>query len=130
MIELPPASFSAPDRPPVICEACTRARGACRCVSPIWLYLHIHDAEYMRERAAWRRKLAATHPDAGGAAWRFREVSKARRAWIAREVIFYARLGLTPPDGAQAQVAGIAQNIRARAERRQLVNPNPDTEKR
>lgn len=63
------------------------------------IYLHIHDAEYMRQRAEWKRRLAAVHPDHGGSAAAFRSLMAQRLVWQRAEALYYARLGLLPPDG-------------------------------
>lgn len=111
VLELAPASFSAPDRPAVITYQGAR------------IYLHIHDAEYMRERSAWRQRLAAAHPDAGGNAAAFQRLIGQRTAWQAREAAWYARLGLLPPDGYIRR--GVTQSIRLRMARaRQLTSQN------
>ena len=104
-LELAPASHTANDRPARVF------------IDGAWVYVHIHDAEYLRIKADYRRRLAAAHPDRGGSAYDFRTVSNSRRGWLAREVIYYARLGLTPPDNAHASTPGLAQNIRIRAAR-------------
>lgn len=100
--ELPPATYTAPGRDPVITV------DGCR------IYLHIHDAEYMRQRAEWKRRLAAAHPDHGGTTAAFRVVMGQRLAWLRAEALYYARLGLLPPDGWGEHSTGIHQEIRKR----------------
>lgn len=60
------------------------------------IFVNIHDAEYLRQRREWRRKLRA-HPDTGGTSSTFRDVFKAYRAWEASETRWYAAIGLEPP---------------------------------
>ncbi len=61
------------------------------------IYISVHDAEYLRQRAEWKRKLADAHPDAGGTSFRFRQAVKARDRWEADEEAWYAQHGLTLP---------------------------------
>jgi hypothetical protein len=112
--ELPPASYSAPGRDPVI-----TVKG-CR------IYLHIHDAEYMRQRAEWKRRLAAAHPDKGGSATAFRSILGQRVAWQRNEALYYARLGLLPPDHWGEHSPGIHQDIRQRTLAANAARLNPD----
>lgn len=76
----------------------------------------------MRQRAAWKHKLANAHPDRGGSADRFRRLDQARRKWQFNEAAWYARHGLLPPDGFSAHPH--LDSIRAR-NRRALVSLNP-----
>ena len=112
-LELPPATYSAPDRDPVI------TIDGCR------IYLHIHDAEYMRQRAEWKRRLAAAHPDAGGSATDFRSILGQRMAWQRNEQLYYAKLGLFPPDGAGENTEGVHQRIRQAALDQQTARTRP-----
>ncbi len=61
------------------------------------VYISVHDAEYLRQRSEWKRKLADAHPDAGGTSFRFRQAVKARDRWQATEEAWYGQHGLTPP---------------------------------
>jgi hypothetical protein len=99
--ELAPASYTAPDRPAVLH------------VDGGTIYLHIHDAEYMRLRSHYRARLLATHPDHGGTRAQFQSILRARQSWQAREVLWYARLGLLPPDGAEGSTAVRSARLRA-----------------
>ena len=101
--ELPPATYTAPDRDPVI------TIDGCR------IYLHIHDAEYLRQKAEWKRRLSAAHPDHGGSSAEFIRLTGQRQAWQNAEQIYYARLGLFPPDSYGEHTPGIHHNIRQRA---------------
>jgi biotin operon repressor len=63
------------------------------------IYISVHDAEYLRQRAEWKRKLAEAHPDSPtGTAFSFRQTLKKRDRWDADETAWYARYGLTPPE--------------------------------
>jgi hypothetical protein len=121
VLELAPASYTAPDRPSVIDHEGGR------------IYLHIHDAEYFRQRSAWRVKLREAHPDHGGTSSAFRRVWSAHKSWRDSECVWYARLGLLPPDGYGKCHRGIAQNIRQRAllrlAARNPTNPNQEEER-
>lgn len=77
------------------------------------VYLSIHDEAYMKMLRAWKRKRAASHPDKGGTAAKFRSVYKAMRAWQLAECVWYAQLGLLPPDGCRL-VAAKAMQVRKR----------------
>lgn len=52
----------------------------------------IHDAEYLRQRAEWKRKLRAGHSDAGGTTRQTQKLTKDYAAWKATEHAFYAEL--------------------------------------
>lgn len=61
------------------------------------VFVSIHDLEYRRQRLAWRAKLAAAHPDAGGTDAEFRTLHTAYERWYADELAWYATYGLQPP---------------------------------
>ena len=62
-------------------------------------FVGLHDRLYRAERAKWRQRLAAAHPDRTGArsAWRFLGVARRFKTWQAQEAKWYARLSLGPP---------------------------------
>jgi hypothetical protein len=63
------------------------------------IFISVHDAEYLRQKAEWKRKLAQSHPDVpSGSAFAFRHLIKQRDKWEAEEVAWYATHGLTTPD--------------------------------
>lgn len=64
-------------------------------------YVAIHDDAFQAERRAWRQRLAAAHPDAGGSAEAFRQVYRRYQQWVEREEAYYRRLGLPLPGQAQ-----------------------------
>lgn len=61
------------------------------------VFVSVHDAEHLRQRAAWKRELAAAHPDAGGSNLRFDRVRRQRERWDESERAWYAQYGLVPP---------------------------------
>ena len=85
------------------------------------VYVSVHDAEHLRLRREWKRKLAYYHHDAiksrwqtaaaGGACWArqlltrqqafgatFRQLQAGHEAWLRAERVWYARLSLEPPE--------------------------------
>lgn len=61
------------------------------------VFVSVHDAEHLRQRAAWKKALAEAHPDAGGTTLRFDRVRRQRERWEAAEREWYAQYGLVPP---------------------------------
>lgn len=61
------------------------------------VFVSVHDAEHLRQRAAWKKALAEAHPDAGGTSLRFDRVRRQRERWEAAEREWYAQYGLVPP---------------------------------
>jgi len=58
------------------------------------------DGYHIREKASWKRRLAAAHPDnpaKTGGHKKFIEMSASYRRWMNEEDVRYARLGLKPP---------------------------------
>ncbi len=62
------------------------------------VFISIHDAEHLRQRGEWKRKLADAHPDRGGTSFGFRKLVKQREQWDAEELQWYAQYGLMLPD--------------------------------
>jgi biotin operon repressor len=64
----------------------------------VTVYVSVHDAEYLRQKAVWKQRLADAHPDRGGTDHAFRRLTKHRERWQAEEGAWYAALGLAAPD--------------------------------
>ena len=81
------------------------------------IYISVHDAEYLRQRSEWRRKLAAAHPDSPtGNSFTFRRLKSQRDKWEATEVEWYAQHGLTPPELSTGRAPSIAPELLALAD--------------
>jgi hypothetical protein len=61
------------------------------------VYISVHDAEYLRQKSEWRRKLFEAHPDHGGSDLRFHRTRRQQKAWEQSEADWYAQYRLTPP---------------------------------
>jgi hypothetical protein len=84
------------------------------------IYISVHDAEYLRQRAEWKRKLAEAHPDSPtGSAFAFRRLISQRAKWDDAEVQWYAQHGLTPPDTSTPKALDIPAHLLELAEGRQ-----------
>jgi hypothetical protein len=73
------------------------------------IYLSIHDSAYMMTLRTWKQRLARAHPDKGGTSTKFREVYQKKRAWQLEEALWYAQLGMLPPDGCRLAEAKVKQ---------------------
>ena len=63
------------------------------------IYVSVHDQQYARQKQSWKRVRAAAHPDAGGSTQQFQRVESEYQRWLEDEWLWYADLGLRPPDG-------------------------------
>jgi hypothetical protein len=116
-----------PDRPAVV----PHQRGR--------VYVSVHDAEYLRQKAEWKQRLAAVHPDTTGhSGFTFRKLLKERTRWEADERAWYAQFNLTPPDVLRpvaeptpellAYAKGRASSQRWRVERYLAEHPDANAE--
>lgn len=62
------------------------------------VYVSVRDAAYLQTKRDWKRKLAAAHPDRGGAHDAFLAVHQAYTDWHTVAAAEYEVLGLLPPD--------------------------------
>jgi len=62
-----------------------------------WIYLGVHDATYLRDRAAWKARIAQAHPDKGGTRGRFLDAYRGYRLWQRAELEWYATFDFEPP---------------------------------
>jgi biotin operon repressor len=69
------------------------------------VFIAVHDANHVRERSAWRLRLAGAHPDRHlhapalqtRQARKFQNLKARQEIWLRREVAWYAQFELEPP---------------------------------
>ena len=91
---------------PAVVETANRGR----------VYINVHDAEYLRKRAEWRKKLADQHPDRSPAhhskssGARFRVLKRQYESWLISEKQWYEQYNLKPPEhGSRARRYGASE---------------------
>jgi hypothetical protein len=98
-----------PGRPPVLR------------VGPSWVYVSVHDAEFLRKHAEHRQRVTSWHPDNKSRKWvrgapsrpkKFRQVMGAYLQWLMSEMIWYEKIGLGPPIPIPHSIAQRVQELR------------------
>jgi hypothetical protein len=75
------------------------------------VFLSVMDAEYFRQKRAWKQQRAQAHPDKGGNADDFTKIETRYIQWRELEAYRYAEYGLLPPDGHQSELEGVKKRL-------------------
>lgn len=87
-------------------------------------FISVHDAEFLRVRAEWKRKLKELHPDTASMHGNFIAAVNGYRMWQQKEAVWYAEVGIDPPIPIKLHSNFNHKALRLEARAKRYVNAN------